>query len=70
LRRSQYIEETQIQTHNFLYNERSIINKKSIQAGCQWLMPVILGTQEAEIKGIRGSRPTQGKKFRRPHVKQ
>jgi hypothetical protein len=26
--------------------------KKPTQAGCQWLTPVILATQEAEIKRI------------------
>jgi hypothetical protein len=31
--------------------------KKIKEAGCSWFMPVILATQEAEIKRITGSKP-------------
>jgi hypothetical protein len=35
-------------------------------ARCQWLLPVILATQEAEI---RSSRPAPGKYFMKPYLK-
>jgi hypothetical protein len=33
------------------------IYKNKVHIGCQWPMPVILGTQEAEIRRITGSKP-------------
>jgi hypothetical protein len=43
--------------------------EKSDPAGCQWLMPVILATQEAEIRRITSSMPAQANSFRDPILK-
>jgi hypothetical protein len=37
-------------------------------ARCQWLIPVILATEEAEIKKIQ-FKASPGKKFERPYLK-
>jgi hypothetical protein len=33
--------------------------EEHLEAGCQWLMPIILATQEAESKRINPSQPRQ-----------
>jgi hypothetical protein len=37
------------------------VTKKAIVAGRQWLTPLILATQEAEIRRIPGSKPGRAK---------
>jgi hypothetical protein len=46
-------EKINMDTQNNNYNYRCrVLIKKSTGAGCQWLTPVILATQEAEIRRI------------------
>jgi hypothetical protein len=44
---------------------------KEWRTGCQWLMPIILATQEAEIRSIEVRRPKQAQPSRsmRPCLK-
>jgi hypothetical protein len=48
--------------------ETKKINTKNQCAGPPWLMPVILATQEAEIRGSLFE-ASLGKKFMRPYLK-
>jgi hypothetical protein len=45
-----------------LFNESALLKDKqkiTFSAGCWWLMPITLATQEAEIRRITGSKPAQ-----------
>jgi hypothetical protein len=52
------------------YIARLFLNNNINNSRCQWLMPVILGTWEAEIRRVTvGSRPMKAKYFGNPQLK-
>jgi hypothetical protein len=55
-----------------LFNESALLKDKqkiTFSAGCCWLMPITLATQEAEIRRITGSKPAQANSSRDPILK-
>jgi hypothetical protein len=43
--------------------------KRALRSWHKWFTPVILATQEAEIRRIMGSKPAPAKSFMRPYLK-
>jgi hypothetical protein len=61
------IEEMQIRTisrFNLISVMRASRKQRTCWVGCQWLMPVILAIQEAEIRRIVGSKPAWANSLR------